>query len=444
MKSKLRVIAVTILVLSASLWGQSILSLHYPFGLPLRSLSGTALCMGGVSIGVTNDHHVMLSNPGNLGTINTTAFSSLLLVDYLRVKENDLYTDHIHIHPRQISFALPMGVAGTIAFSLVKETNTLFKFRDEEVIFKSSSDSILHKGQVSFDWSGGTTSWQAGWGYKIGKFINVGIAYSRTYLSIDGTELKDFTYSEITPDTASGGDITYDTSDADYIVVRDSSHLVCRGNVIRVGLMGTIKDLSIGIAVDYFFKNHLSYDNALYNEVNEIPISNSVLVDTSIVFQMPPSVAMGLSYAISPKWLVGADLSLDLWKYYTLEIEKFSAETQKKIREDIADIKKDNTVSVSAGFRFIPAPNLLVPKYWETIHYRGGIRYSQLPGKTSSEMSGSMGFGFPLRGNGLLDLGFEIGKRTSENYSNYDETFLHVIIGINGGRKWRKTPEDTY
>lgn len=443
MKSKLRVVAVTTLVLTASIWGQSILSLHYPFGLPLRSLSGTALCMGGVSVGVPNDHHVMLSNPGNLGTINTTAFSALLLVDYLRVKENDLYTDHMHIHPRQISFALPMGAAGTIAFSLSKETNALFKFRDEEAIF--SSDSIINKGQVSYDWSGGTTSWQAGCGRNVGKFVNIGIAYCRSYLSIEDTELKNFTRSEITNVTDSVGNIiSNDTVDKDYVIVRDSSHLVSRGNGIRVGLMGTIKDLSIGIAVDYFFKGHLSYDNAIYNEVNDEPINNATLVDTRINFQLPPSVAMGLSYAISPKWLVGADLSLDLWKYYTLEIEKFSSETQEKIREDIADIKKDNTVSVSAGFRFIPAPNLLVPKYWETIHYRGGIRYTQLPGKNSEEISGSMGFGLPLKGNGLLDLGFELGKRTHERYSNYEEIFLQAIIGINGGRKWRKAPEGTY
>ena len=444
MKRKLRIIAIAILVFSASMWGQSILSLRYPFGLPLRSLSGTALCMGGVSVGVPNDHHVMLSNPGNLGTITTTAFSSLFLVDYLRVKENKLYTDHINIQPRQISFALPMGLAGTLAFSLLKESNTLFKFRQEEVVFESSNDSIIHKGQISYDWSGGTTSWQAGWGYKLGKFINIGLAYSRTYLSIDGTQLKDFTYSEISFDSTSAGGIKPDTSDADYIVVRDSSHLLCRGNVIRVGVLGTIKDFSIGIAVDYFFKDRLSYNNALYNEVNESPISDNVQVDTTIVLRLPPSIAMGLSYAISPKWLVGADVSLDLWKYYSFEIEKFSAKIQRKIREDIADINKDNTVSLSAGFRFIPAPNLLVPKYWETIHYSGGIRYSQLPGKTSSEMSGSLGIGFPLRGNGFLNLGFEIGKRTSENYSNYEENFLQVIIGINGGRKWRKTPEDTY
>lgn len=450
MNIPVRVIAIFALILRASIWGQSILSSTYPLGLPLRPLSGTALCMGGTSVGIPNDHHVMLANPANLGTINTTAFSSLLLVDYLRIKDHDLYTDHLNAVPRQISFALPFGIAGTVAFSLSKYTDANVKYRQDKTKVTPGDPLFPKYYRTSYDCQGGTTSWQAGWGRSFGKFINVGLAYQRSYFLLNSTKLEDYIYAQIVYDTTFYPDTNIiDTIQSHESVIReiterDSSHFVFRGNGIRVGLMGTIKDLSIGIAVNYYFKSELSYKNAIYNEINSEPISSSVTSDNKIVMQPPPSVALGLSYAFSPKWLVGADMHLDLWKYYTLEIDTFSAKTQEKIRKDIADIAEDNTITISSGFRFIPAPNLLVPKYWETIHYRGGIRYSQLPGKNSSEISGSLGFGFPLRGNGLLDLGLELGKRTHERYSNYEEQFLQVIIGINGGRKWRKIPTGTY
>lgn len=436
MKLPVRVIVIITMICWISIRGQSILSSTYPFGLPLRSFSGTALCMGGTSVGIPNDHHVMLTNPGNLGTINTTAFSSLLLIDYLRIMDNDLYTDHLNAVPRQISFALPFGIAGTVAFSLLKSTEATIKYRQDQMMVTPGDPLFPKYYRTSYDSQGGTTSWQAGWGRNIGKYINIGLAYQRSYFLMNSTKLEEYTYAEV--DTSGHEEITHE------ITERDSSHFIFRGNGIRAGLMGTVKGFSIGIAVDYYFESELSYTNAIYNELNSESIDSTVETNRKIAMQPPPLVSVGLSYAPSPKWLIAADLHCDLWNYYSLEIDTFSEKTRAKLRKDIADIAEDNTITVSSGFRFIPAPNLLVPKYWETIHYRAGIRYSQLPGKISSELSGSLGFGFPLRGNGLLDLGLEIGQRTHENYSNYEERFLHVIIGINGGRKWRKIPTDTY
>jgi hypothetical protein len=392
--------------------------------------------MGGTSVGIPNDHHVMLTNPGNLGTINTTAFSSLILVDYLRISDHDVYTDHINAVPRQISFALPFSIAGTVAFSLAKNSDATIKYRQENCMIPSGDPLFPKYYRISFDSEGGMTSWQAGWGRNIGKFVNVGIAYQRSYFLLNSAKLEEFTYSQIIQDST-------DTSESiiSRITVRDSSHLVLRGNTIRLGFLGTIKGFSVGLAFNYHLKEDLSYNNALYNGISIEPIDRT---NAKIVIQPPPSVAMGLSYAPSPKWLLGADVSLDLWNYYSLELDNVPAETRKKIREDIADISTDNTISVSSGFRFIPAPDLLAPKYWETIHYMAGIRYTQLPGKNSSEISGSFGLGLPLSGNGLFNIGCELGKRTHESYPDYRETFVQVIFSLNGGRKWRKIPTGTY
>lgn len=391
-----------IFVLSTIVWSQSLLSNKYPFGLQLRSYSGTALSMGGVSVGIPNDHHVMLTNPGNLGTIDKMSFSSLIVIEYLRINENKEYTDHLEASPRQISLAFPLSFLGTIAFSLSKDSDAGFRFRsiNDHVDIDSTK---IHR-------MGGIGTWQAGWGYAIGKWVNVGIAYERTNLRIQNyrqTLFKEFKQ------------------------VEDSTSILFKGNGIRLGIIGTYKDLSIGISGRYIFKDKLRYDSTFKTTVPNYVTS----YDSSFTSEIhpPPSLSIGVGYNISPKWLVGSDVSIDFWKEYYIENQ-----------DALAQIDDKNTISFSLGTRFIPAPKILAPKYWEIIHYRTGFRYTQLPGNKSNETAFSIGFGLPLKGNGLFDLAFDIGRRNTDIVKDYNETFIQIGFGINGGRKWHKSSTTTY
>jgi hypothetical protein len=354
--------------------------------------------MGGVSVGIPNDHNVMLTNPGNLGAINKIAFSSLLRIDYLRINDASSHTDHAGVLPQQVSFALPLGYAGTIAFSILKPSNASFKYRTDEPF-----------GRISVHRNGGFNSWQAGIGHSIGKFVNIGFAYERTYVTVKQTKF---------------------TESNDYeMFEKDSSCLSFRGNGIRLGLMGTIKNFAVGISGNYYFEDNLSFKQGLYSNSQSSAFNTS----KSLSMRLPPKIFGGISYSFSPKLILGTDVSVTLWDYYSI--------SQTGV---LVSISKLNSAMFGIGARFIPAPNLLVPKYWETIHYRAGFRYAQLPGNTSQEFAGTMGVGLPLRGNGLLDLGLEIGNRTSDTFSDYNETFLHFSIGFNGGGKWHKARANTY
>jgi hypothetical protein len=411
MKKQLIPVVLFVVTVYVAGWCQSALSVTYPFGLPCRSYSGTALNMGGVSVGIPNDHHVMLTNPGNLGTIKKMSFSSLLLMDYLRVNDNNLYTDHINVAPRQISLALPFDMVGTFAFSLSKETDVSFKFYDE---YTEGPDIV---DTIGFHRAGGTGVWQVGWGYSIGKWINIGIAYKRLSFSI-----RDYNKTILFDNSLPGNKTR---------IVNDSVNISFKGNGIRFGLLGIYKKLSAGLAVEYIFMGKIKQDSIVYNEdLNLAPVVRNV---KKVKMHPPPSVSLGIAYNISPKWLVGSDFSIDLWQEYYIE--------KKNI---LAKIDPKNTLSFSLGTRFIPAPKILAPKYWETIHYRAGARYTQLPGRESHETSLSIGFGLPLKGNGLLDIGFDVGRRYTDLVDNYNETFLQVGIGINGGRKWHKSSTTTY
>jgi len=99
----------------------------------------------------------------------------------------------------------------------------------------------------------------------------------------------------------------------------------------------------------------------------------------SAFVRIPPSAAVGASYLFSPEWMAAADVSGVFWNNYT----------SGGLLDTTA--RNNTALSFSAGGQFIPAPNLLTPKYWETINYRAGFRYSQLPLKTSSEFALTLG-----------------------------------------------------
>ena len=140
-----------------------------------------------------------------------------------------------------------------------------------------------------------------------------------------------------------------------------------------------------------------------------------------------------MSWAITPRWLVAADGNLTLWNEYYPRDALMSGPL------------RDRALSASAGGEFVAGPELLTPKYWETIHWRIGARYTEMPITTAYEYAFSIGTGLPLpRGGGLLDVVVEYGLRHDDSYTAYREDFLRLCVGINGGRKWTKSPQDSY
>jgi hypothetical protein len=143
-------------------------------------------------------------------------------------------------------------------------------------------------------------------------------------------------------------------------------------------------------------------------------------------------MSQGISYDISPEWLVASDVAFGFWQ--------LSQASGMLAKPGVAA-----TTGISLGAQYIPAPNLLTPKYWETMRYRAGFRYTELPGVNSHEYMLSLGTGFPLgRGFGLLDIGAEIGRRESGQFKGYTEDVVRIGIGFNGGHKWARPVKGTY
>jgi hypothetical protein len=240
----------------------------------------------------------------------------------------------------------------------------------------------------------------------------VGASYERAYYSFDKSRVQSFSFA---------GTVGLPS--------RDSSKTKSALNGLRLGVVVPVAKMRIGLSGEYFLSADATTDSAVYDFGTNVPVPGTAEAH-SYTLKLPPSLTVGLAYDFSTQWLAAADVSIVFWKFAMTGYET-------------ADVMY--APSVSVGGQYVPAPNLLTPKYWEIIRYRAGLRYTQLPSAKAYEIMGSLGTGLPIgKGTGVFDIGIEGGVRVSKEFPDLKEDVLRIGIGFNGGRKWSKLSRGNY
>lgn len=401
--------AAIVTVCLSAVHASSVLGVRNPYGIPTRSNSGMSLAMGGTGVGVAEDQHLMLRNPANLGAVHKTVLASLFSLDFALLDQNDMSSRHADFIPHQISLGFPIGKFGTIGASFEKRGEAELVYQSDTLFTPSEPPFDPISSQQDFIRTGGLTVWQAGWGYAIGPWANVGLSYERLYLRIDR--------SNRLPLGGESNNLYVDTTVVDF-----------GGNGVRLGVLVPVWDLNLGVAFEYLFPGEARY-------TNEQLINGTVTTSRHETFelQLPPSLDLGASWRISQSWLVAADADFTFWSVFDSDGHLPSADL------------RSTAFAFSLGGEYVPAPDVLTARYWETIAYRAGFRVSQLPATSAYEWALSLGAGLPLpSGGGLIDLDFQYGQRLDADYPDISEQFIRLGLGINGGRKWRNSTQKTY
>lgn len=387
-----------------SISAQSMLGLQFPTGIPIIPSAGPSLSLARTGVGIQNDFLAMTKNPANLGVVHRAVFSSVLSYDLFNIQDNGKTSTQQLFIPQLLSFAFPLGRFGAIGLSIDQRSITDFKFQVNKDTVVGGESFNQQLGTIR---KGGIVSWQVGYGYSIKKYARLGLTYERIYFTNRNTDTKQIS-----------GEITNNIS--------DSTEFVFRGNGIRGGILVPYKKFTGGISGEFIFLNQATQTNA---KVEKGLVSN--VSKEHFDFQPAPSLAFGASYAFSPEWLAAADIDITFWDDFHSQIG-----TTSTLR---------NAINVSAGGQFIPAPTLLSPKYYEIMQYRAGLRYTQMPVSSASEIAINLGVGLPLQqGGSMFDLNFEYGRRSDSHFKNYNEQFFSIQLGINGGRKWYQTNDASY
>jgi hypothetical protein len=321
-----------------------------------------------------------------------------------------------------VSIGIPMGKFGAIGLSADSRSDADVKFRPTSENFRFDTSSVNYQAGLAA--TGGLGAWQIGWGREIPELhrLRVGLSYERVYFTFAETIVRTFTDISRTIDS------------------RDSTYKFFGANGLRGGMLLPLWKFKIGLSGEYFFTAKVKQDNAVYSTSSDTVNSSVGTVpvpidpqNRSVDIRVPPSLTLGVSYAITPEWLVAADVNAVLWGSFSGH-GLFPAAA-----------RTDAAKSFSTGIQYVPVVALLSPRYLETLRYGAGFRYTELPAAKSSEYAFSLGTGLPVgKGRGEFDIGVEFGRRTSGLYSGYGENFFGLSVGVNGGRKWSKSAAGNY
>lgn len=161
---------------------------------------------------------------------------------------------------------------------------------------------------------------------------------------------------------------------------------------------------------------------------NTTPIDSRDIDVPNTEFTYPSQFTIGTGIGESKKWFVGGEFT----SQKTSNLKNRTFELENVIFEDASKYK-------IGGF-FIPDYNSF-GSYWKRVVYRGGFRFEEtginINGEAINEFGISFGLGLNLgRSFSNLNLGFEIGKRGSQNNGLVEESFFNIFVGLSLNDKW--------
>jgi len=411
----IKAVIAAILALCVFASAQSPLGLQYPLGIPDLAVPGAAAAMGGSGTAVADEFWGMGLNPANAAIGERSAFSALVSLDMTTVKEDGASPSSVSGYsPKLLSLIIPIGKAGNVGFAMQKRYDANLNFYTKET--EESADGYGTKtNTIEFGRKGGLTAWQAGWAYRFGSGMSVGLLYEKLYYNRESRDVFES---------------LFDYPDATYragMIATEVLHFESDG--IRFGMQVPVHStVTLGVAAEYIIQgsdNGLRTREYFRTDAVNAPLDNSA---RSYSVTLPPSINIGAAYAPNDHWLFAADAHSTLWEAYT---------------NDLDTNKVQRVYGLSAGGRFIPSTNRLSAEYWEKIHYSAGLRYTSLPHYETSdgarEYAVSLGLGLPIPNEGgIVDIAIDIGRRTDDRYKDrkYGENTIKIQLGINGGRNW--------
>jgi len=404
-----------ILPLCTTVLAQSLLSAHFPLGMPNHAVSGPSASMAGSGTAVVDEYLGATLNPANMAIGSRAAFSALVSHDKVEIKDNYGSSSVSGYSPKLLSLILPLGNSSNISFAMQKQYDANLNFFTTNTFTLETPPTPTIKNTIELQNRGGLTSWQAGWGYRFKNRLSVGVIYERLFFNSESRNSfqSDLTYHD---------GITFGSS------IRETEKTSFSSNGVRFGTQIPVHEkVTAGVSAQYAFHAKTGsmtreYQHSDDNMPQEEP-------KRKFNVHLPPSVNAGLCYEPNNKWIFALDLQSTIWNRYDNTLE---------IPDDLR-----TTYGVSFGTSFTPATNRLSAKYWETINYRAGLRYSQLPLEETQEYMGTLGTGLPIPNDGgLIDIIFGYGRRKSGKYSGYGyrENVTKFELGINGGRSWFQKP----
>ena len=151
-----------------------------------------------------------------------------------------------------------------------------------------------------------------------------------------------------------------------------------------------------------------------------------VVSDTDFTF--PSQFTLGTGIGKPKKWFLGGE-------YTSQKTSNFTNRTF-----ELDNVTFEDASKFKLGGFYIPNYNSFT-SYWNRIVYRAGFRFEEtginINGEAIDEFGISFGLGMPLRRSfSNVNLGFEIGRRGTQNNGLVSENFFNIFVSLSLNDKW--------
>ena len=366
--------------------------------------------MGGVDI-YNDSIHANLKNPASYGTLKMTNYA--LGINY-RSNQLSGVEGEANVTTASIDY-LAVGIPTKkfgFGFGLIPYSSLGYRV---ESLNETETPSKLNR----FDGSGGINQVFFSVGFPLFKYLTLGATFNynfgnltyRNSQFIDEVDLGTFLTSQ-----SSVSGLSYQFSTNLTLPLKSGYELTAMFSYTPENMLESKNQQA------YFTQSLLGNSLA---DAEEIDLSVSGLDQTEL--SLSESISYGIGIGKPKKWFLGVQQNL-----------KKSANFNNEFVE-LNNVSYANGNQLSVGGFFIPNFSSLT-SYWKRAVYRFGFRTEQtgvlVNNSEITDFGISFGVGLPMTGLSNTNIGFEIGKKETDNNALVQETYWTLRVGFSLNDLW--------
>ena len=385
--------------------------------------------MGSQFAAFNDPYHLNIQNPASFAFLRTTAFETGLFAKYSHLKSSTATKDNWSGNLSYLALGFPLK--SPINEVLDREKNPWkygmgFSLTPYSIVGYNieSSETVPELGDVATKFQGSGGTYRVQWSNAV-RYKNTAAGATLGWMFGKSTYENTTTFSDSLLPTFQNN-IRQDLGISGFVWnvgVQQNIPLAYSPNNkdimtrwVTLGLTAESNHRLRTTSDEFFIRSEGRLSNGNYSN------ADTLLQETDVKqnLTLPGSITFGIQYVDVDKWKLGAQIGYESWSGYKNEARP---ETFR------------NTISLSAGFEYIP-DYASYNKYLKRVRYRLGGYYRQDPrvidGTGINDIGVSFGFGLPIvlprQQTSFVNSAFEFGKLGGG--SAIEETYFRISLGF--------------
>jgi hypothetical protein len=394
-------------------FSQSGTSSPYSFyGVGINTFKGSIdnRSMGGLSL-YTDSIHLNLTNPASYSQLRRTNYSLGITYDSTSLKSDLANETSTSANVNYLAVGIPTNKF-TFGFGIIPQTSVGY-------LLESSDKESIPNTIDRYNGEGGLNTAFLTLGFKMFKKIGVGVTANYEFGNLRHSTtrfLENIEKASRIESNSSLSGINFVYS----LLLREkiSDKLTLHASFIQS------PEFKLGSNNTQTISTFSTSANSTLDQIS-VDLASLDLEKTEITVTQKQTFGLGIGQ--DTKWFFGA------------EYMKSNGGGLKNQLFNLNNVDYKNGSRISIGGFYIPEFDSFT-NYFNTIVYRLGIRIEKtglyIQDQSIDEIGFNFGLGLPFQGFSNVNLGFEIGKRGSQNEGLLEENFFSVRLGMSLSDLW--------